>query len=186
MQEITREYGFFESLPKIEAKLENLFLIALKQNLEIVFLCIGTPKFFGDSFGPIVGDKLLGLGLPFWVFGNSKSFVDANNARSTQKVVSVVHPNSLLVVVDALSTKNKSNVGDVVLSNNYVGLNPKVCLFADLFLFGTTTFVGHQKLYAKLELVEQLATKVCNTVKKAFLRALRQHKFEFLQKCVFD
>ena len=59
MQEITREYGFFESLPKIEAKLDNLFLIALMQKLEIVFLLVTNFWALGFRFGFLETQKVL-------------------------------------------------------------------------------------------------------------------------------
>ena len=184
MQEITREFGLFGKLLLTKARLKKLFLFALLQKLEIVFVCVGTSKVLGDSFAPLVGDKLLKMSLPIWVFGGTTNNVDARNLNSTLKVVKLLHPKSIVIVVDTLSTFQKSSIGDVVLSNNYVGLNPKVFVKADLFLFGTTTFVGHQNLYAKTEIVNNLSSSVAFAIKESFLSSVRKSNLNFLSRFV--
>ena len=184
MQELVREFGLFGKLDGVSQKVFNSFSIALKQQLDIVFLCVGTSRILGDCFGALVGDKLLGKNLPIFIYGNSKCCVDAKNISKTLKLISLVHPNSLIIVVDSLATTNASLVGDVLLSCEYVGLNKRVGLHADLFLYATTTYVGHQNLHAKLSIVEKLASVVSNTIENACLKALHFQEIEFLRECI--
>lgn len=184
MQEIIREFGFDKSLSKISKRLKNLFLLAFVKQIEIVFVCVGTSKVLGDCFGALVGDKLSALRLPFWIFGGTNNNVDAHNLNSTLKVVRLLHPKSFVIVVDSLCTNNQTAIGDIVLSNNYVSINPNAFCKADLFLYATTTYTGHQNLYTKIKIVNKLSCVVSNAIKNAFLSATHKFSLEFLSPFV--
>ena len=184
MRELVREFGLCESIPQTFHKLQKFFSTALNQQQEIVVLCVGSSKVLGDCFGATVGDFLLSKNLPFWIYGNSTSNVNATNINVTQKLISLIHKNCTILVVDALSTTNPSLIGDIILSDEYVALNKHVSINAQMFLFATTTYLGHQNLHAKISIVNSLAKLVSNTIEQAFISAKHVLGLEFLHECV--
>lgn len=184
MREIVREFGFSKNLNNVLKKLSNLFKVAIKQQHEIIVLCLGSSKIVGDCFAPTVGDFLLSKNLPFWIYGNSNSNVNARNIKQTLDLISLIHKNNIILVVDSLATTNPSLIGDVILSDEYVGLNKQVFVDADLFLYATTTYLGFQNLHAKINITTSLASTIANTLECAFNLAKRNIEFDFLNKCV--
>lgn len=186
MREIASAFGLAEDLSIISSNLEKLFLSAIENQYDIVCVCLGTSNILGDSFGPLMGNNLTALKLPVFVYGTTQSNVDASNLNATLKLINMVHSKAYIIVLDALSTTDSTTVGNIVLSNQYIGLNPKVKVFADLFIYGTTTFVSpvRHNLYAKLNLINTM----CNNLTKCFAyslnNALRKNKLKFLEKCV--
>lgn len=81
--------------------------------LEIVFLCIGTDRIIGDSFGPLVGTKLEELLENYNIFniniyGTLKQNICYTNVLETLKMIKDKHPNACIVVIDAaLSTEER-------------------------------------------------------------------------------
>lgn len=181
MQEICCEFALDGQAPKTQQHIENLFSIAFARKLDVVFVCVGTSKIVGDCFGPTVGDKIAQENLPVWIYGTTKSNVCAHNLQATLKVVNLVHPNSIVVVLDAMATHDATSLGNLVLSNTYAGFNKQVFANADLFLYATTTYLGHNNLHAKLEIVNKLASVVKNTIKQAFNSSFRNSQIEFLK-----
>ena len=181
MQEICCEFALDGHIPQTQHHLQNLFSIALARKLDVVFVCVGTSKIVGDCFGPTLGDKLILESLPVWVYGTTKSNVCATNLQATLKVINLVHPHSIVVVLDAMATPNATNLGNVILSNPYVGVNKQVFVDADLFLYATTTYLGHGTLHAKLEIINKLALIVKNTIAQAFNSSFHNLELEFLK-----
>lgn len=81
--------------------------------LEIVFLCIGTDRIIGDSFGPLVGTKLEKLLENYNIFniniyGTLKQNICYTNVLEILKTIKANHPNACIIVIDAaLSTEEK-------------------------------------------------------------------------------
>lgn len=50
---------------------------------EMVFLCIGSDRSTGDSFGPLVGTMLKEKQVPYHVFGTLSEPVHALNLKNT-------------------------------------------------------------------------------------------------------
>ena len=89
-----------------------------KQSTEFVFLCVGTDKIIGDSFGPLVGSKLIEL-LEKYNFSNINvygSLENNLNYESINKVVKNINEKSTIIVIDAALSK-KENIGQIFVSN---------------------------------------------------------------------
>ncbi len=186
MRELCRTFGLSEDLQEVSSVLQRAFLVAFSRQSDIVCVCVGTSKVTGDCFGTIVGDLLLNAELPLWVYGSSHSNVDAHNIGATLEVVNLVHPNSFVFVVDAMSTLDPTTVGDVVLGDQYVGLNQGIKIFADLFVYGVTTYLTHAKrnLNSKLSITNKLAQNVCQAISSALKTAQHRAQLAFLEKLV--
>ena len=88
--------------------LEKLFLLN-NINKDLVFLCIGTQKYYLDSFGVKIGDKLKKLN--FFVYGSSKREINGNNFLKVYEFIKKKHPNSKIIVIDSVYVKgNKKPV----------------------------------------------------------------------------
>ena len=78
---------------------------------ELVFLCIGSDRVTGDCLGPYIGHQLLehlntdthGV----YVYGTLKSPVHALNLSRISRQIKILHPEGLVIAVDAsLGQKN--------------------------------------------------------------------------------
>ena len=114
------------------------------QNLELsklIFLCIGTDRITGDSFGPLVGYKLKNL---FYgeknieIIGDLENIVNACNViQITNKIKSAYEAPFIIVIDSALS--NKTEIGKIVVSNskmNVIGNSNKKILVGDISIKG--------------------------------------------------
>ena len=88
-----------------------------KEYLEIVFLCIGTDKITGDSFGPLVGSRLKELLeecniFNINVYGTLQENICYTNIKEAIKTIEKDHPNACIVVIDA-ALSNEENIGKI-------------------------------------------------------------------------
>lgn len=89
--------------------------------LEIVFLCIGTDRLIGDSFGPLVGSKLENLLKNYNIFniniyGTLKQNICYTNILEYIENIKIKHPKACIVVIDAALSKEE-NIGKVYVEN---------------------------------------------------------------------
>lgn len=67
-----------------------------------VFVCIGTDLVTGDSLGPLVGTWLrCSSAFPYSVYGTLTCPVHAMNLQETMNEVSLCHPDSPIIAIDA-------------------------------------------------------------------------------------
>jgi len=94
----------------------------IKENLpsdrEIVFLCIGTDRITGDSFGPMVGTFLQDKKIPN-VFGTLEHPVHATNLDERIKQITNSYANPFVVAIDS-SLGKLSSVGNLILDNKAI------------------------------------------------------------------
>ncbi len=87
------------------------------QNREIVFLCIGTEKVIGDSFGPIVGQMLKNKTKN--VYGNLSETVNATNLSEKISQIYLKFNNPYIIVLDS-ALGNKEMINKVVIGSGSV------------------------------------------------------------------
>ncbi|SIQ05970.1 putative sporulation protein YyaC [Peribacillus simplex] len=68
---------------------------------EIIFLCIGSERSTGDSFGPLVGTMLREKQVPYHVFGTLADPVHALNLKSVLKEIKKQFNNPFIFGIDA-------------------------------------------------------------------------------------
>ena len=73
--------------------------IISKRNKEVVFLCIGTDKIIGDSFGPIVGHYLKKS--RYIVYGDLQKTVNGTNLKKYIEEIYSTHNSPYIIVLDS-------------------------------------------------------------------------------------
>ena len=84
---------------------------------ELVFLCIGSDRVTGDCLGPYIGHQLLDrLDLQdIYVYGTLKDPVHALNLEKVSRMIRSIHPQSLVIAIDA-SLGQKKHLGYVTIA----------------------------------------------------------------------
>ena len=121
MQEVSRFHRFTTNFE------QKLYEIKQKKTIDhIVFLCIGTDRITGDSFGPFVGYRLEErLKNNFYpeikIIGTLEHTVSAKNIQNTLKKIEQEIPNPCIVAIDA-ALSCKENVGKIVVTEGAMQL----------------------------------------------------------------
>ena len=103
----------------LRSKIENLEISKL------IFLCIGTDKIIGDSFGPLVGYKLNKL---FYsesnieVIGNLKNIVNACNIMQIIDKIKNTYENPFLIAIDS-AISNRTQIGRIIVSGSKMNVS---------------------------------------------------------------
>ncbi|WP_336789424.1 spore protease YyaC [Paenibacillus sp. MMO-177] len=142
----------------------------------IVFLCIGTDRSTGDSFGPFVGTKLEERGWPY-VFGtlrqpcDAKRFADALERSAEQE-------NAVIIAVDACLGKPQS-VGKYVTAEGPLtpgqATGARLPAVGDYSIAGVVNASSHKpymtlqttSLYTVIQMAETVAELVDQAWKQA-------------------
>lgn len=80
---------------------------------DVIFLCIGSDRYIGDSLGPLVGSMLNERNLPYQVYGTLEEPVHAFNLKDTLKIINRRFKNPLIFSIDA-SLDAMEQVGYVI------------------------------------------------------------------------
>ncbi|KZE39124.1 sporulation protein [Bhargavaea cecembensis] len=83
------------------------------EDREVVFLCIGSDRYVGDSLGPLVGSMLEDGRVPFKVYGTLKDPVHAFNLKGTIKEINRQFTKPVIFSIDA-SLGTKEEAGSVI------------------------------------------------------------------------
>ncbi|MEG1509256.1 MAG: spore protease YyaC [Clostridia bacterium] len=107
--------------------------------MEIVYICIGTPKVAGDSFGALVGDFLIESGINAVVYGCSQYPINSRNITNYLEFIERKHKNALKISVDAcLGAKEHCNQVKIVRG----GLRPGLALGKKIKEIGDFSVLG--------------------------------------------
>lgn len=92
--------------------------------LEIVFLCIGTDRLIGDSFGPLVGTKLENLLQKYniyniSIYGTLNENICYTNIEKWIDIIEKKHPKACIVAIDAALSK-ESDIGNIYVSKKKI------------------------------------------------------------------
>ncbi|WP_246316560.1 spore protease YyaC [Planococcus glaciei] len=104
-----------EEMGLLIAKLKTIFAEAEEQQREVVFLCIGSDRYIGDSLGPLIGSMLLESGISHSVYGTLEEPVHAFNLKVALKDIHRQNSNPLVISIDA-SLGTKEQVGNVLFN----------------------------------------------------------------------
>ena len=127
------------------------FSIVLREKIndleisKLIFLCIGTDRVIGDSFGPLVGHKLQYLfrnEQNIKVIGSLNNIICSHNISRTIKEINNTYPESFLIAIDA-ALSNRNNIGKVIVSKNRMnvgsGFNKKSIYVGDVSIKGVVS-----------------------------------------------
>lgn len=90
-----------------------------KEYSNIIFLCIGTDKVIGDSFGPLVGYKLEILFKStnrIKIIGNLSEPVCCNNIESVLKNINNQYKKPFIISIDSALSIVNDNIGKITVS----------------------------------------------------------------------
>lgn len=80
-------------------KLEKL--TNLSKDYEVVFLCVGNPKVWYDSFGPMFGSLLKHFNLNKFIYGDLKAPITSENINYYIDCIYKFHVKPFVVVIDS-------------------------------------------------------------------------------------
>lgn len=105
-----------------------------------VIICFGTKNVSGDSLAPEVGSILKEqYGLPVFVYGDLSRPVDCRMAQEAVEHVRAVHPDSVVIAVDACVGK-REDVGKIRIRRG--GVRPAEALSRGFKAFGDIGVLG--------------------------------------------
>ncbi|MDQ0247358.1 putative sporulation protein YyaC [Bacillus fengqiuensis] len=82
-------------------KIRELIQNSPCKNEEVIFLCIGSDRYVGDSLGPLVGTMLKENEVPYHVYGTLEAPVHAFNLKATLKEIHKRFVKPLIFSLDA-------------------------------------------------------------------------------------
>ena len=124
------------------------FSIVLREKIrdleisKLIFLCIGTDRVIGDSFGPLVGYKLKNLFKDeenIKVIGTLNNIICIHNILKTINEINNTYPESFLIAIDA-ALSNKNDIGEIMVSNN--SINVRSCFGKNNIQVGDMSIKG--------------------------------------------
>lgn len=121
----------------------------IKNNRDIIFLCIGSDRSTGDCLGPLVGYKLKFLSRnKVHIYGCLESPVHAKNLQSTLDKIYSSYKNPYIIAIDTCLGK-LSNIGKVFIE--FKPLQPGSALNKDLPAVGDLSITGIVNISGTLE-----------------------------------
>lgn len=86
---------------------------------DVIFLCIGTDRITGDSFGPLVGYKLNHLFCSdekVSIIGDLNSLVCSTNIESMIQKIETEYKNPFIIAIDS-AISNERSPGSIIVSD---------------------------------------------------------------------
>lgn len=128
---------------------------------KIAFICIGTDRSTGDSYGPFVGHMLSKIKFhDFDLYGTLENPVHALNLKETLNKIDI--EKTLVIGIDACLGKLE-NIGHIMVGNH--GLKPGNAVGKDLPLVGDIHIAGIVNAYGFMPMMVLQNTRL-NTVYK--------------------
>lgn len=133
----------------------------------LIFLCIGTDRITGDSFGPLVGyklEKLLKNEKNIKVIGTLENVVCAHNIIKTIDDIKNTYEDYFLVAIDA-ALSNKSEIGKILVSKSGINVgssfNKKNIYVGDMSIKGVVARDLKSPKY-NFRLLQNTSLRFCN------------------------
>jgi len=95
-----------------------------KEISDLVFLCVGTDRITGDSFGPLVGHKLKRLykaEKKVHIYGDLELPLSADNIEKNVQRIQKRYERPFVIAIDS-AVSEKSNIGKIVTSKRRMHL----------------------------------------------------------------
>ncbi len=137
--------------------LENLFLLG--DNSDVVFLCLGTKKYFNDSFGVLMGDELKNIKVIS--FGSSKREVNGTNFLKVYDFIRQKYKNSKIVLIDSVFSGEKNS--PILIYQNYGTIPAGICNNKRI---GDESILFNSFSYIKKDIIEKVVKMLTNMIKK--------------------
>lgn len=138
----------------------------------VVFMCIGTDRSTGDSLGPLVGSRLLQHRADrVHIYGTLDKPVHAANLAETLDEVTVKHPQSVVIAIDACLGKSE-HVGHIGVRGGPLlpgrGVNKRLPPVGHIHIIGIVNVGGFMEYFVlqntRLHLVMRMADAIANAL----------------------
>ena len=172
------------TLPTSYLKISNYLYKELEgpilENRPIIFLCIGTDRATGDSFGPLVGYKIKNLSRKnFYIYGSLEKPIHAENIKDILSRINTNFKNPYIIAIDA-SLGDFQDIGKIFISHKPIfpglSLHKDIPSIGDLSITGIINISGSLDFIiiqnTRLFTVMTLADCVSNGIKKLFVEKL--------------
>lgn len=137
----------------------------------IVFVGIGTPRFSGDAFGPMLAEQLRKKqGFPYPVYGGISRPVDNTNYVSTYNKISHTYHNPFIVGMDAsFGTADTLGQTKILIKKDLIKAKSgsHSSSYNDILIIGCTVEKSkgyYGLLYASEVLVSQMVAETLETI----------------------
>lgn len=151
---------------------------AIKNNKDIVIVCVGTDRSTGDSLGPLVGDKLKFLSRDHvFLYGGLKDPVHAKNLVQTIELIKNNHKSPYIIAIDA-SLGSLQDVGKIVIESKPLlpgaALNKNLPPIGDLYITGIVNISGslefmvlqNTRLYVVMKIADCISSGIYHSILK--------------------
>ncbi|WP_232490107.1 spore protease YyaC [Neobacillus cucumis] len=157
--------------------MEEIITRSMLENREIVFLCIGSDRYVGDSLGPLVGTMLRESDVPYHVYGTLKEPVHAFNLKDNLKDIQKHHKKPLIISIDAcLGEKNQVgfiyfNKGPLAPGSALEKILPKVgdyhikSMINYIDPLPASQFLNDTRLFTVFNFAKTIVKIICHTIK---------------------
>lgn len=173
MEDLRIKYNTKDS----KLRIKNVLLEILKNNENIVIMCIGTDRSTGDSLAPLVG-TFISRRIDVPVIGTLEDPVHAKNLELTIKKINLEYNNPFIITIGGC-LGNESDIGEIRLNINKKAVTSSVTIDEnDLFKVGYVSILGivnYSGSYSflvlqntRLYIVFELAKVIANSIIDAF------------------
>lgn len=157
----------------------------LKDNQELIILCIGTDRSTGDSLGPLVGHKLIHH-IPCYkgihLMGTLNEPVHAKNLNEKIQEINAYYEGALVIAIDA-SLGNMDKVGYVNIKNGPLkpglGVNKDLPTIGHISITGVVNIKGMMEYMVlqntRLSLVMNMADVISKSLNRAFFKLFNKN-----------
>ncbi|HEY8463209.1 MAG TPA: spore protease YyaC [Bacillota bacterium] len=154
-----------KALETFKANFQLLLSQLYDPSCELIILCIGTDRSTGDSLGPLVGSKLISLGLNANnVYGTLDHPVHAVNLHDIIETIFTKHYSPFIIAIDACLGRSES-IGYVSIKEGSLqpgtGVNKNLPAIGDLQIVGIVNVGGFMEYMVlqntRLSLVMKMA-----------------------------
>lgn len=138
-----------DSVYKLRDILSYKISKSLKDNRQVIFLCIGTDRSTGDSLGPLIGYKLKNLiSNDFSLYGTLEDPVHAKNLCSVIEEINSKYNNPYIIAIDAC-LGNLQSIGNIIIEDK--PLSPGAAMNKSLPKIGSLSITGIVNISGTLE-----------------------------------
>lgn len=141
---------------------------------ELVFVCIGTDRSTGDSYGPLIGTELQKAFPHIPVYGTLADTVNGTNVGRTKFHIEIEHPDKFVIAIDACLGKF-DHVGWIRVRNEPIkpgaGVKKELPKIGDISITGVVNVAGFMEYHVlqntSLHLVMEMARATVNCILEA-------------------
>ncbi len=167
----SKNFSFSSFNEQTEQGISQAIIECNPKGKKLIYVCIGSDLVLGDSLGPLIGTMLKKRKVNSYVYGTLNFPVTAKEIEYAKSHVKQMHPDSMLVAIDA-AVGAQEDVGLIRVMNK--GLKPGLGVDKNLGVIGDISIVGivaakslqNYNLYSstRLNLIFKMAEKITSAI----------------------